>query len=84
MIFVVARVDDRRRLVVSGERWWDVRHVALLHFRCEVAELEFRAVDVGEADVETRWVGQDSNTDRRRMEYRKAGGQWLPIEQYSA
>jgi hypothetical protein len=78
-------VASHSSIVVSCDRWWDARTVGLMHFGCEVAELGFEQTE-DDADVETRWVGSDatdSNRDGRRMEYRRRGNEWRPIEQYN-
>jgi hypothetical protein len=72
-------------IVVDGDRWWDARTVGLMHFGCEVAELDFQQT-ADAPDVETRWVGSDatdSNRDGRRLEFRRPGNEWRPIEQYN-
>jgi len=70
------------QVVVDCDRWWDARHVGLLHFGCEVAELRIAAT-TDEAAVFTRWVGTDNGHDVRRMEFRLPDGAWRPIVQYN-
>lgn len=77
--------EAARSIIVEADRWWDARHLGVLHFGCERSDLAFESNPVGQVTIEMRWDGRPPNQRlqfRTRNENTVIWTDWHDIEDY--